>query len=125
MTTPLVEWRVEKRRVRQDARSRLIQQWRAEIRQLRLAETHRLARIKEHADRGLPPPAESELPVIDPMQYEWFRRLRIELPSWAVSRVDNLRQQPPEARVGQIPNFLEERVFRIESEEWGLPESPV
>jgi hypothetical protein len=121
LLTPWVNWGVEKRRLRQDARGRLIQQWRGGNRELRDRETA-LARIAEDIKKGQPGPV--ALPETDPMQYEWSRRLRLEMRTWAVNRVDDLRKLPIEDRIGKIPDLLEAQILGIERK-WGLPESPV
>jgi hypothetical protein len=123
LVAPWVGWSVDKRRRRQDARAALISQWRVEIRQLRNAENNHLAHNEENKNNGLPEVPDP--PESDPMQHEWFRRLRPELTIWAANRVNNLREKPVRDRKGQIPDVLEQQVFRIESKKWKLTESPL
>jgi hypothetical protein len=48
----------------------MIEQWRGGIRQLRLAETHQLARNEENRSNGLP--EEPDMREADPVNHEWF-----------------------------------------------------
>jgi hypothetical protein len=122
--TPWVNWGIEKRRRTQDARVELITQWRGTIRELRNAEKGHLAQNAEHQNRGepeLPDP-----PEVGPMFYEPLRRLRVvlERSSFAITSLDNLSASSVRDRQGQVPDFLEDQVLRIERK-WGLPDSPV
>jgi hypothetical protein len=122
LLTPWVNWGVEKRRRRHDNRAQLIQQWRVEIRQLRNAENNHQAHNEELKKRG--EPEEIDPPEVDPENSGVLRRLKDELPSWALTRLSEKRASPVKERKGQIPDLLEAEVLRIERK-WGLPESPL
>ena len=116
LLAPWAGWAVEKRRRREDRRVVLITNWRNDIRQLRLAETHHLALNAENRNNHLP----EVPPEADPTQHEWFRTLELELSDDAARRVDELRHLPIHERKGQIPDVPEEEVRRIERVDWKL-----
>jgi hypothetical protein len=118
LLAPWARWAVEKRRRREDRRVVLITNWRNDIRQLRLAETHHLALNAENRNNHLPEVPEP--PEADPTQHEWFRTLELELSDDAARRVDELRHLPIHERKGQKPDVPEEEVRRIERVDWKL-----
>ena len=119
LVAPWANWGAEKRRRKEDRRGVvLITNWRHDIRQLRLAETHHLALTAESRTNDLPEPPE---PLeADPRHHEWFRTLELELSDDAARRIEELRSLPIHDRQGLISDVLEEEVRRIERVDWKL-----
>ncbi|WP_077086497.1 hypothetical protein [Mycobacterium rhizamassiliense] len=112
--TPLAKWKVaDEPGLKRQERVQRIANWRQNIRDLRLAETHTLALIRENAG-----PA-AAWPEVNPREHEWYRDLKSDLSDNQVRSIEYWRRKPIATREGKIPTILEQEVRRIERE-WHL-----